>query len=781
MEPKLQTLPQYFKTETSPMIQHSAFPPFKIEHRYRGVYERAGFDVNLKGDSPTSEIRSMKSPTMLRFQQHSNGAKSSNSSVHSGSGSMKNAYLAPGSAKTSKSFGELQKRTPYPVYENKVHSESEPNTSQFIAKSPSSIKSHEQPQIARPVNPEIPVVQIQHCDAADNTELPPPSNNGFTFMPVSTQNKNLKNLSLNLNDSQTDKSDNSQVNENDNDSTDNESYDTTSETSVNNHYNQINDAGSRRSSQSSIRTTELITPALMQSGYGLPSPPPTSKSFELQPDDSLIKKQRLSSALNEFRKDIEDHKNYVPKTPSVPNTPIFGDAPQLSTTLPPNRVLEQTDSTQNPDNRFSYNQNYVNNTNDVSSTQNISLDHTNDPSNQFQNFRDQQLAADTQLNDEYQNFLQSGGKIQPRASQVSMVSSILSKNSDYERDDGADEAMERQLQALKMGENSNDNTINETVNVHHSKTASSDSIHNSSSYGTVPKRKSKVIAAAIPTINIQNIDEDDSPVSANNTFENNTQDYTWESIKPLSVNNSEKRQLNEDSHRGVIENETNVDASNDGIEVKPLSPKNHLVEEELRNMNFAVQEVPTSGNENYDNEVEIQDSSFKYPSGKGPCRSCRKEISPLSKGSQKAVFSKTGELSGQWHRSCFTCAYAGCTIKFSKSIQCYVYDDNAFCHNHYHELNDTLCQYCSKGIEGECVENELYQKWHLHCLTCHQCKSQINKDYYLINGASYCEEDAVKIIKGGSSYEDLSGKVKTGGLTTSDKVEKRRTRIMYVE
>lgn len=96
-------------------------------------------------------------------------------------------------------------------------------------------------------------------------------------------------------------------------------------------------------------------------------------------------------------------------------------------------------------------------------------------------------------------------------------------------------------------------------------------------------------------------------------------------------------------------------------------------------------------------------------------------------------------------------------------------------------MNDTLCQRCLKGIEGECVENELHQKWHLHCLTCHQCKCQINKDYYLINGASYCEEDAVKIIKEGGSYEDMSGNVKTGGLTTSDKVEKRRTRIMYVE
>ena len=132
MEPKLQTLPQYYKTETSPMIQHSAFPPFKIEHRYRGVYERAGFDVNLKGDSPTSDVRSTRSPTMQRFQHSSNGMNSSNSSANSIGGSMKIDSAMPSSAKTSKSFGELQRRTPYPVYENRAHSESDSTSSHIV-------------------------------------------------------------------------------------------------------------------------------------------------------------------------------------------------------------------------------------------------------------------------------------------------------------------------------------------------------------------------------------------------------------------------------------------------------------------------------------------------------------------------------------------------------------------------------------------------------------------------------------------------------------------------
>lgn len=788
MEPKLQTLPQYFKTETSPMIQHSAFPPFKIEHRYRGVYERAGFDVNLKGDSPTSEVRSTRSPTMQRFHHSSNGMNSPNSSANS-IGSMKIDSAMPSSAKTSKSFGELQKRTPYPVYENRAHSESQPNTSQLPAiSSASSNLAYDHSQSANSVKPEPEVVQIQQCDTPDNTELPSPSSNGFRFIPSATQNKNLKNLSLNLNDPEPNGSDNSEMNENDDESIPNESYDTSSETSVDNPYIQKNDIGSKRSSQSSIRTAEL-TSSLMQPVHGLPSPPPTSRSCELQPDNSLIKKQRLSSALNEFRKDIEDHKNYVPKTPSVPNTPTFGETPQLPTSFPPNVELNQTESYQNPDSRFSYNQNYVNSANGDSLNNNASVDYNVDPSNQFQNFRDQQLAAGTQLNDEYQNFLQSGGKSQPRASQVSMVSSILSKDSDYEKDNGADEAMERQLHALKMGEHNIGHTVHETGSTAHNNDESlkhidsNANIDNPSSPwdSSVPKSTPNVIPAAIPTIHIQNIDDDDSPISANHSFDHDSQDRTnatWESIKPLSVNNSERKLLSDTSNDRAIERQINVNESNEGIEVKPLSPKNHLVEEELRSMNFPVQQVSDSVD---DNKEEISDDSFKYPSGKGPCRACRKEISPYSRGSEKAVFSKTGELSGQWHRSCFTCVYSGCTVQFSKSIQCYVYDDNAFCHSHYHELNDTLCQRCSKGIEGECVENELHQKWHLHCLTCYQCKCQINKDYYLINGASYCEEDAAKIITEGGSYEDMSGNVKTGGLTTSDKVEKRRTRIMYVE
>src|SRR5699024_12549019 len=60
-----------------------------------------------------------------------------------------------------------------------------------------------------------------------------------------------------------------------------------------------------------------------------------------------------------------------------------------------------------------------------------------------------------------------------------------------------------------------------------------------------------------------------------------------------------------------------------------------------------------------------------------------------------------------WHRSCFACSYDGCGISFNKHVQCYALDNFPYCHHHYHLLNNTLCEACSLGIEGECIENEL--------------------------------------------------------------------------
>lgn len=163
--------------------------------------------------------------------------------------------------------------------------------------------------------------------------------------------------------------------------------------------------------------------------------------------------------------------------------------------------------------------------------------------------------------------------------------------------------------------------------------------------------------------------------------------------------------------------------------------------------------------------------SPQNPAGLGPCRECREAVDPHARGGRKAIYSKNGELSGQWHRQCFKCAYAGCDVQFNKHVACYVLLDNAFCHDHYHTLNGTRCQECNNGIEGECIENELKQKWHVSCLKCSECLRSIATDYYVVNERIMCDDDAARHI----------ANKKKDGLSALDKIEKRRTRVLYLD
>lgn len=244
--------------------------------------------------------------------------------------------------------------------------------------------------------------------------------------------------------------------------------------------------------------------------------------------------------------------------------------------------------------------------------------------------------------------------------------------------------------------------------------------------------------------------------------------------------------------------------------IKPLSPKNHRVEEELKDINFKYDSDatdPLGSPETINNLSGTLDDSLddvillkhpapatfqafpqsvidpnypifrtnsvrgKYPAGRGPCRVCHEVVDPRAKGSQKAVYSKTDELSGQWHRGCFSCSYDNCDVKFSKHVICYALLDNGFCHQHYHSLNGTLCQTCNLGIEGECIENDMKQKWHPACLTCSKCHRGITTDYYAVEGQVMCENDAKKVI----------GEMRSNGLLTADKFEKRRTRMLFID
>lgn len=733
------------------MIQHSAFPPFKMEHRYKGVYERAGFDVNLNGISPSSDGKSIKSPGPSKFPPT---PMSSNSAVNVSQ--MENVpqspYMIPSSANTNKSFGDVPKAAPYPTAAQKTYPKTQPNSAITPNSAelpyPHTSRSEGMNDVDR-LRPEMPTKVVIQQGSPQQKDLPPPSQDGFVFIPSGAQNKNLKNLSLNLDKSDpvADRAD--CINDADNEITRNEF-------TANADMPRDEKLRPRNQSQSSsIRTAELLDSSQQLPDPVLPSPPDTSTSFELQPDDTFIRKQRLSSALDNFKRDIEDHKNYVPI--SAPNSPALKLAPELPSPSPPQynttQVAALSDS--NHDGRLSYNQSYADKA-------------ASDPSHQFQNFKSQEFADDSHLNSDYQNFLELDSKTQPRHSQMSMVSSIISKDSIYVQDSEVDETLQRQLDALKVGETG----------------TSGSRPHNLSGKVNPPgnpfSREPEV--PSIPTFNIESAEE----VNENTLSEEQTQNtfpqersFTEPDTNILNENADADKDVSENSVDPLLfDSKRSVDVSSgtaDSSTIEPLFPKSHHVEEELKNIKFPqqVQKPDIRG----DNSIKPD----TYPPAKGPCRVCKGDDFSETKGPNKSIYSRTGELSGQWHRSCFTCAYPSCSIQFNKLIPCYAFDDNAYCHNHYHELNGTLCHFCSNGIEGECVENELKQKWHLSCLKCHKCQNQINTDYYLINGSTYCEKDANNIINGEESYKDSNGDLKVGGLSNSDTVEKRRTRIMYVD
>lgn len=73
LSPQMMSFPKFIrKSEQSTRGLDGAFPPFKIEHRYKSVYERAGFDVNRGGNNNNSDSKSMTSRKTSRNHSQSN-------------------------------------------------------------------------------------------------------------------------------------------------------------------------------------------------------------------------------------------------------------------------------------------------------------------------------------------------------------------------------------------------------------------------------------------------------------------------------------------------------------------------------------------------------------------------------------------------------------------------------------------------------------------------------------------------------------------------------------
>jgi len=128
---------------------------------------------------------------------------------------------------------------------------------------------------------------------------------------------------------------------------------------------------------------------------------------------------------------------------------------------------------------------------------------------------------------------------------------------------------------------------------------------------------------------------------------------------------------------------------------------------------------------------------------KGICRGC----SQIILASQKSVSSADGQLTGRYHKECFvchTCRSAFLTAEF------YVHADRPYCAYHYHELENSLCATCGKGIEGLYMETANVagrgkEKHHPRCLKCTMCKVQLDHDYFELHGKVYCERDAFRL------------------------------------
>lgn len=795
----LKSLPALFKGDQSPMLQtDSPFPPLRAEHRYKSVYERAGFDVNLSGkngqrSTPGSRKHLPTTTACPPFPPtHNNGRKFNESlrllpqqsttrrvlppmSVQSqqqqpkfGNRAMLNLYTnhsasshghVPGGANYNTANTEMMPLTPqtaYTLYLAPVSAVDAPSPSHSDIPTPE--RAPNRPKYAQfqqfePFRPVQPAGGAAVAEAAAE---------------LSVSERNKKNLSLHIDNHQ---SNNTMLSEITSPGLDMDP-DSRQSTPVTSDGEYAGPAKSVLTSMS-VKTSELMD-----------APYPADD----EPRD-------LSLMLEGFRLEVQQQRgDWVP-------------IDQQSQNLHQYHAYEPQSQQQQPQYQ-QYQQ------------QQLQKQQQQQHDRQFQSFDDQSRYANPSPHSEYSLYLHSALPRDPRASHMLTISSVLS-NPDAE--DPVEAELERQLQDLKTGSEFS-----------YERRGTEDS------FVTAQDVPIDNLRSQIPTFNIQTADDlKNSQISEENddTDREDTQAFgSPENTRPLFEDNPAQFQAPETPLIG-----RDVYTAETPETIQPLSPKTHRVQEELSNLNFQAPELEETSldrrsfDDEFVNDSRISDigsssridhsdfpevvseksyrsedhyateedssilgqnpapSEFnafprsmigtniphfrmsdlmpKNPPGYGPCRGCANEVDKHARGPQKAIYSKTGELSGQWHRECFTCSYSGCNVGFSKHVACYALLDNAFCNFHYHMLNGTLCETCHMGIEGECIENELKQKWHISCLKCLKCNNTINTDYYLINNEIMCEADAAKVIRS----------LEQSGMTSNDKIEKRRTRMLFID
>ncbi|KAI9715370.1 MAG: hypothetical protein M1812_006015 [Candelaria pacifica] len=148
-------------------------------------------------------------------------------------------------------------------------------------------------------------------------------------------------------------------------------------------------------------------------------------------------------------------------------------------------------------------------------------------------------------------------------------------------------------------------------------------------------------------------------------------------------------------------------------------------------------------------------------SRKGNCRGCGEVIVG------KSVSSADGRLTGRYHKPCFVCMT--CKEPF-QTADFYVIKNQPYCERHYHQLNNTVCQTCNRGIEGQYLETEKKQKFHPRCFSCQDCRKVLGHDYFELNGKVFCEQHAFRAAQ------------QTHFLGPGRKhPERRTTKLMFME
>ncbi|XP_022249816.1 LIM domain transcription factor LMO4-like [Limulus polyphemus] len=111
-------------------------------------------------------------------------------------------------------------------------------------------------------------------------------------------------------------------------------------------------------------------------------------------------------------------------------------------------------------------------------------------------------------------------------------------------------------------------------------------------------------------------------------------------------------------------------------------------------------------------------------------------------------------LDRYWHNGCLKCSCCQATLGDIGS-SCFTKAGMILCKNDYIRMfgNSGACSACGQVIPAnEFVMKTQGNVYHLKCFACVKCHNQLNPGdrYNILNGSVLCEQDCLKILKGGT-------------------------------